>query len=39
VTWHGTVIGIGWPFTNGDGIDNLSQSALRSAALGFVNVN
>src|SRR5215475_11041658 len=38
VTWHGAVIGIGWPFTNGDGIDNLSQSALRSAALGLTHL-
>ena len=33
MTGHRTVLDLGWPFTNGDGIDNLSQSALRSAAL------
>ena len=34
VAWHGAVIGIGRPLADRDGVDNLSQSALRSAALG-----
>src|SRR3974377_1996539 len=33
VTWHGAVLSLGWPFADGDSIDDLSQSALCVAAL------
>src|SRR5262249_32219675 len=38
VTWHGAVLSLGWPFADGDSIDDLSQSALCVAALGLTHL-
>src|SRR3974377_1869846 len=38
VTWHGAVLSLGWPFADGDRIDDLSQSALWVAALGLTHL-
>jgi hypothetical protein len=34
VTWHGAVIGIGWPFTNGDGPTPLGVASTRTLSMG-----
>ena len=38
VTWHGAVLSLGWPFADGDRIDDLSQSALCVASLGLTHL-
>ena len=38
VAWHGAVLDLGWPLADGDHIDDLSQSALRGAALGLAHL-
>jgi hypothetical protein len=38
VAWHSAVLGLGRPLADGDGIDDLPQSALRGAALGLALV-
>ena len=35
VAWHSAIVSLGWPFADGNRIDDLSQSALRGAALGL----
>ena len=39
VTWHGAVLSLGWPFADGDSIDDLSQPALGVAALGLTHLS
>ena len=36
--WPGAVLDLGRPLADGDGIDDLSQSALRGAALGLAHL-
>ena len=38
VAWHGAILDLGRPLADGDGIDDLSQSALRGAALGLAHL-
>jgi hypothetical protein len=38
VAWHGALLGLGGPLADGDRIDDLSQSALRGAALGLAHL-
>jgi len=38
VTWHGAVFSLGWPFADGDSIDDLSQSALCVGAFGLTHL-
>src|SRR5262249_16384949 len=38
VTWHGAVLSLGWPFADGDSIDDLSQSALGVGAFGLTHL-
>jgi len=38
VAWHGAILGLSRPLADGDRIDDLSQSALRGAALGLAHL-
>ncbi len=38
VTWHGAILSLGWPFADGDSVNDLSQSALCGAALGLTHL-
>src|SRR6185437_5078779 len=38
VAWYGAILNLGRPFADGNRIDNLSQPALRGAALGLTHL-
>ena len=38
VAWHGAIVGLGRPLADGSRIDDLSQSALGSAAFGLAHL-